>query len=125
MAMAESKRQLKVSRQLQKDLSEIFRLKLSDVIRNALLTITRVHVSPDLSVATVYISIMATGKTESAIDKINQHKSEIRKELGNRIGKQVRKIPELIFIEDRGSEHAQNIDQLLSGLDIPPQSEQS
>lgn len=125
MVMGESKRQLKVSRQLQKDLSEIFRLKLSDVIRNALLTITRVHVSPDLSVATVYISIMATGKTENGIDKINQHKSEIRKELGNRIGKQVRKIPELIFIEDHGSEHAQNIDQLLSGLDIPPQSEQS
>jgi ribosome-binding factor A len=121
--MADSKRQLKVSRQLQKDLSDIFRLKLSDSIRNALLTITRVQVSPDLSVARVFISVMATGKVENVIDQINLHKSEIRRALGNRIRKQVRKVPELIFVEDHGSEHAQNIDDILSRLDIPPQSE--
>lgn len=122
--MGESKRQLKVSRQLQKDLSEILRLKFGSTFRNALLTITRVNISPDLSVARVFISVLATGKVENAVDYINQHKSEIRRELGNRIGKQVRKIPELVFFEDQGSEHAQNIDDLLSGLDIPPQSEQ-
>ncbi|GJM27767.1 MAG: hypothetical protein DHS20C17_04020 [Cyclobacteriaceae bacterium] len=121
--MADSKRQLKVGRQLQKDLSDIFRLKLSNSIKNTLLTITRVQMSPDLSVASIYISVMATGKIENVIDVVNQHKSEIRKVLGNRIGKQVRKIPELIFIEDHGSEHAQNIDDILSKLDIPPQSE--
>jgi ribosome-binding factor A len=121
--MADSKRQLKVSRQLQKDLSDIFRLKLSDSIRNALLTITRVQVSPDLSVARIYISVMATGKVENVIDQVNLQKSELRRALGNRIRKQVRKVPELIFVEDQGSEHAQNIDDILSRLDIPPQSE--
>lgn len=121
--MGESKRQLKVSRQLQKDLSEIFRLKLGNYIKNTLLTITRVDVSPDLSVAKVYISAFSTGQQQNALQQINEHKSELRKALGVRIGKQVRKIPELIFIEDHGPEHASNIEELLSRLDIPPQSD--
>lgn len=121
--MTESKRQLKIARQLQKDLSEIFRLKLGDYFKNTLLTITRVHVSPDLSVARIYISIMTTGDSLSIIEQITDHKSELRKALGNRIGKQIRKVPELIFQEDHGSKHASEIDDILSNLDIPPQSE--
>ena len=120
--MSESKRQLKVSRQLQKDLSEIFRLKLN-FIKNTLITITRVQMSPDLSVAKVYISVFGTESNQNALELIDEHKSELRRELGNRIGKQVRKIPELIFIEDHGSQHASDIDEILSKLDIPPEKE--
>ena len=121
--MGESKRQLKIARQLQKDLSEIFRLKLGNLFKNALITITRVQVSPDLSVAKVYISAMSTAEETEVLDRIQEHKAELRGALGYRIGKQVRKVPELIFIEDHGSEHASNIDEILSRLDIPPQSE--
>jgi len=121
--MSESKRQLKIARQLQKDLSEIFRLKLSNYFTNILITITRVQVSPDLSVATVYISVMTTDTSVKVVDQITSHKSELRKALGNRIGKQVRKVPELVFMEDHGSKHASRIDDILSNLDIPPQSE--
>jgi ribosome-binding factor A len=121
--MGESKRQLKVGRQLQKDLSEIFRLKLSDSVKNTLLTITRVEVSPDLSVAKVYISAFTMGNKQNVVEQVNHHKGELRRDLGLRIGKQVRKIPELIFIEDHGSEHAANIEEILSRLDIPPQSD--
>ena len=54
--MNESKRQQKVSRQLQKDLSAILKKRIADNLRDALVTITRVQISPDLSVAKVYIS---------------------------------------------------------------------
>lgn len=121
--MGESKRQLKIARQLQKDLSEIFRLKLGDYFKNTLVTITRVQVSPDLSVARVYISVLTTTESPQVIDQIKEHKSELRGALGLRIGKQVRKIPELVFIEDHGSAHASQIDEILSKLNIPPQSE--
>lgn len=121
--MGNSKRQLKVSKQLQKDLSEIFRMKFGHTLKNTLLTITRVEVSPDLSVARVYISAFGPGREISIEDQLNEHKGEIRGALGNRIGKQVRKVPELIFIEDHGSEHASNIEEILARLDIPPQSE--
>lgn len=121
--MEYSKRQLKIARQLQKDLSDIFRLKLNNQFKNTLITITRVEVSPDLSVARIYVSIMASGNSDHVIEQITNHKNEIRGALGRRIGKQVRKIPQLVFIEDRSYEHASNIEELLSKLDIPPQSE--
>jgi ribosome-binding factor A len=121
--MSESKRQLKIARQLQKDLSEIIRLKLGGYFKNTLITITRVHVSPDLGIARIYISVMTTDNSQTTIEIITDHKSELRKALGNRIGKQVRRVPELIFIEDYGSRHASEIDHILSNLDIPPQPE--
>ena len=106
-----------------KDLSEIFHLKLSDHFKNTLITITRVHVSPDLSVARVYISLLTTNDSHTIIKQIIDKKSELRKALGNRIGKQVRLVPELVFLEDHGAKHASEIDDILSNLDIPPQSE--
>jgi len=121
--MGNSKRQLKISKQLQKDLSEIFRLKLGHIFKNTLLTITRVEVSPDLSVAKIFISAFGPDRNQNLVDQINDHKSELRGALGNRIGKQVRKVPELIIIEDHGSEYASNIDEILSRLHIPPQSD--
>lgn len=121
--MSERKRQLKIARQLQKDLSEIFRLKLSDHFKNTLLTITRVHVSPDLSVARIYISVLTTDNSQAIIEQIIDQKSVLRKALGNRIGKQVRRVPELVFLEDHGSRHTSEIDDILSNLDIPPQPE--
>lgn len=121
--MSESKRQLKVAKQLQKDLSDIIRKKLGDQFRNTILTVTRVTVSPDLSVARIFISALSVDKTQDFMGLILEHKSEIRKALGLKIGKQVRIIPELVFIEDIGGQHASDIDDLLSTLDIPPQDD--
>lgn len=121
--MSESKRQLKVARQLQKDLSDILRKKLGDQFRNAILTITRVEVSADLSVAKFYLSLLAVDKTPDLMGQIESRKGEIRKALGMKIGKQVRKVPELVFIEDTGARHASDIEDLLSKLNIPPLEE--
>ncbi|MDH3709230.1 MAG: 30S ribosome-binding factor RbfA [Cyclobacteriaceae bacterium] len=119
----ESKRQQKVARQLQKDLSDIIRRRMGDQFRNTIITVTRVQVSPDLSVARVHISALSVDKRQKVIDYIMDHKSEIRKSLGLKIGKQVRKIPELVFIEDHGSQYASEIDGILSKLNIPPKEE--
>lgn len=119
----ESKRQLKVARQLQKDLSDIIQKKLGDRFRNTIITVTRVQVSPDLSVARVYISVLAVDPQQDVMEVLQHHKSEVRGALGNRIGKQFRKVPELIFIEDLGSQHAAEIDGLLNKLQIPPEED--
>ncbi len=121
--MNESKRQQKVSRQLQKDLSAILKKRIADHLSNALITVTRVHISPDLGVAKVFISTFSVKGDQDVMTLIDDQKSEIRGALGRRIGKQVRKIPELIFIEDNGAQHASDIDDLLSNLHIPPPEE--
>ena len=118
-----SKRQLKVARQLQKDLSAIIKKRITDHVRNALVTITRVDISPDLSVARVFLSTFSVQGQVDIMALVEEQQGEIRGALGRKIGKQVRKIPELIFVEDNGAQHASDIDDLLSNLDIPPKED--
>lgn len=115
-----STRQLKYSKLIQKELSEIFQQDKRGILDNAFVTIADVRMSPDLSVAKIYISMLLAKEKEKTLEKINARKSEIRRELGNKIGKQVRIIPELIFYKDEVEENAQHLDELIKNLHIPP-----
>jgi len=116
----ESKRQNKFSRLLQRDLGDIFQKDIKGLFDNAFITVTQVKVSPDLGVAKVYLSFLNTSDSDKLMYKVNLHKGEVRKVLGNRISKQVKKVPELIFYHDDSAQYAAHIDKLLSGLEIPP-----
>ena len=109
----ESTRQKKVSRQLLKDLSEILQLKGRDLIGTSLVSVTVVRISPDLSIARVYISVFGTEDKEDLLAKMNQHSYAIRKKLGERIRNQMRKVPELKFFLDDSVDYSQQIEDLL------------
>ena len=115
----DSKRQQKFSRLIQKDMGEIFQKHATELLEGAWVTVTEVKMSPDLGVASIYISFMLAKDKEELLKKINKNKSELRKHLGNRIRNQVRKVPELIFYVDNSLEHSANIEKLLSGIEIP------
>lgn len=114
----ESKRQQKYSKLIQKELGEIFQKESKSMVGNAMVTVTRVMMSPDLSVARVYLSFLLANNQE-LFDKINDLKKSIRRNLGNRIGKSVRIVPELAFFLDESSAYAQHMDQVISDLNIP------
>ncbi len=118
--MAGTTRQQKYSKLIQKELSEIFLRDKRGILDNAFVTIADVRMSPDLSVARVYISMLLAKEKEKILANITSHKGEIRKSLGNRIGKQVRIIPELIFYKDEVEENASRLDELIKNLNIPP-----
>ena len=118
--MAGTTRQQKFARLIQKELSDVFQRDKRGILDNAFVTISEVRVSPDLGVAKVYISMMLAKDKQAILDKINSHKREIRKALGDKIAKQVRIIPELIFYIDEVEEEAQRMDNLLTNLHIPP-----
>ncbi len=118
--MAESTRQQKYGRLLLKELSEIFQRDKRGILENAFISVSEVTVSPDLSVAKIYISMMLAKDKTRTLEKLNKHKSEIRKALGDRIGKQVRIVPELIFYIDETEENAFRIEELIKNLNIPP-----
>ncbi|MFD1002399.1 30S ribosome-binding factor RbfA [Ohtaekwangia kribbensis] len=115
-----STRQLKYSKLIQKELSDIFQRDKRGILDNAFITLADVKVSADLSVAKVYISMMLAKDKQGILDKINSRKKEIRHALGEKIGKQVRIIPELIFYIDEVEENAQRMDELIKNLHIPP-----
>lgn len=123
--MAGSTRQQKFGRLVQKELSDIFQRDKRGVLGNDFITISEVMVSPDLGVAKVYVSMMLAKDKARTLEKLNRGKSEIRKALGDRIGKQVRIIPELIFIIDETEENAFKLEELMKTLNIPPADKNS
>lgn len=122
--MSGSTRQQKYARLIQKELSEIFQRDKRGILENTFVTIADVRVSTDLGIAKVYISMMLAKDKQGTLDKINLRKREIRKELGDKIGKQVRVIPELIFYIDEVEENAKRIEDLIKNLHIPPAPEE-
>jgi ribosome-binding factor A len=115
----ESKRQQKHSKLLQKELGDIFQKEAKHLIGKAMITITRVIVSPDLGFAKVYVSFLLTDP-KATYELINDHKKEIRHHLSKRIGKSVRVIPEIAFFPDDSATYAQYMDKVISDLNIPP-----
>ncbi|MEP0366474.1 MAG: 30S ribosome-binding factor RbfA [Cyclobacteriaceae bacterium] len=115
----QSQRQQKYARQLQKDLGEIFQKDPRHFFGNSLVTLTGVEVSPDLSFAKLFMSVFPIKDAEDVFFRLNEGKSEIRKLLGNKIGKRVRIVPEIAFFHDDTEEKASHLDKLIDSLDIP------
>ena len=86
----ESKRQQKFGRQIQKDLSEIFQKEFKEVFGGAMVTITDVKISPDLSLARCYLSFLLVEKPNEIMNELEFKNKAIRNALANRIRKQVR-----------------------------------
>ena len=108
----ESTRQSKIARLIQKELSEIFLLQAKSM-NGVLVSVTAVRVSPDLSIARVYISVFPSERGDEIVKNLNGNMKSIRFDLGNRLRHQLRIIPELKFFIDDSLEYIENIDTLL------------
>ena len=110
----DSMRQKKVSRLIQKDLSEIFQLEVRDVTHGSMISVTTVRVSPDLGIAKVYLSIFPATHKNEVFSEIQKSQPKVRMLLGKRARKQLRVIPELQFFIDDSLDYLENIDRLLN-----------
>lgn len=111
----ESERLKRLSSVLQQDLAEIFISIGKKYFKGVLLSVTRVRISSDLSIARVYISIFPMKDKATAMEVIERHHGEIKHELGLRARNQLRKMPELYFHLDDSLDYEENIDRLLRG----------
>ena len=108
----ETTRQNKISRLLQKELSEIFLLQ-TKAMHGTLVSVSAVRISPDMSIARVYLSVFPSEKAEEMVKNINDNMKSIRYELGTRVRYQLRIIPELKFFVDDSLDYIEKIDSLL------------
>jgi len=113
MEKTASTRQLKVAREIQRDLSEIIRAKGMAAFGGALVTVSEVRISPDLSVAKVFVSVFPSDKQASVMALLEENNRAIRGELGHVVGKQLRIVPELVFYLDTSLDYAEHIEELL------------
>ena len=82
-------------------------------MRGVMVSVTRVRVSPDLSICTAYLSIFPSEKSEELLQNIQRNTSQARYELGTRVRNQLRIIPELRFFIDDSLDYIERIDELL------------
>lgn len=109
----EKTRLKKVDRLIQKELSLIFQQNPLAEYRNILISVTVVRISPDLSVARVYLSIFPSDNSEEIVEKITERTGKIKYELGKKLRHQLRKLPDLKFFVDDSLEYVGKIDDLL------------
>ena len=111
-------RQQKYGKLIQKELSDIFLKNKRGFLGSNFVTIAEVKLSPDLSVAKVYLYMTLAKDKNAVLQNIQLHKSEIRKALGDRIRNQARIVPNLVFYIDELEENAQRMEDLIKSLNI-------
>ena len=109
----ESTRQQRIGKLLQRDLAEIIRSKGMAAYDGAMVTVSGVKVTPDLSVAKVYVSIFPSEKSPKVISLLGDSTKQIRGVLGKLVSKQLRIVPELTFLLDDSLDYIEKIDELL------------
>ena len=108
----ETTRQNKIARLLQKELSDIF-LGETRKTHGILISVSAVRISPDLSIAKVYLSIFPSEKAQEILCSIQNNAKQVRYDLAQRVRMQLRKIPELSFFIDDSLDYIEKIDALL------------
>ena len=111
----ETNRQKKIAGVLQKDLAEVLQHAARDGMKGVIISVTRVHVTTDLSLAKVYISVFPQLKREILIDGIRANTRTIKHEMARRIRNQLRRMPDLMFYVDDSLDYIEDIDSALQG----------
>jgi ribosome-binding factor A len=119
----ETKRQQKFARVIQKELSETLQKEGWSFHGNSIVTITMVRMSPDLSIAKVYLSIFNAENNELLLNELRAKAREIRYKLGEKIRNQVRVIPNIDFFIDDSMEYVSKMEKLFDAINKPKEGE--
>lgn len=109
----DSTRQKKIGRLIQKEMSEIFQREVREIVMGTLVTVTVARISSDMGVAKIYLSIFPSENKEPVYKNIHENASTLRFLLGQRVGKQLRVIPQLQFFIDDSLDYIEKLDTLL------------
>jgi len=116
----ESQRQKKIASVLQRDLVEVLQgAATQGGMKGILISVTKVNVTVDLSIAKVYLSIFPIVKGTELLEGIKSNAPLIKHELSQRTKHQLRRPPQLIFYIDDSLEYIDQIDKSLKGIENP------
>ncbi len=118
--MEESNRQKKIAGVLQNDLANV----LQNMLREAgkmgiIISVTKVSVTTDLSIAKVYASVFPSGNAKDLVAELNILKPKIKHQVAQLTKHQLRKMPDLHFYNDDSLEYIDNIDKAVKGVEDP------
>lgn len=124
VTMEETQRQKKIGGILQQDLAEVLQKAATDGgLRGVIISVSKVSVTTDLSIAKAYLSIFPNKEAKSLLEGIRSNTSLIRHELAKRTKNQLRRMPNLEFFIDDSLEYIDKIEQSLKGEENPIKDE--
>ena len=120
MKSQETPRQKKINTFIQHEIAYL----LQDAIRksgvtNLMVSVTKVKVVPDISMAKVYVSIFPNNKVDLYIENLKKNKNQLRYDLSQKMKGQLRKVPELNFYHDEALGYIEKIDKELNNGEDP------
>lgn len=116
----ETNRQKKIGGILQKDLVDVLQSAATrGGLKGIIISVSKVSVTTDLSIAKVYLSIFPNKEGEELLKGIRSNTPLIRHELAQRTKHQLRRMPQLEFFIDDSLEYIDRIEQSLKGKDNP------
>jgi ribosome-binding factor A len=111
----ESIRQKQVGELIRRYFSMILQEEGSNIYgRNKLVTITAIKMTPDLLVANVYVSVYGTEHKQEVILELEENHSHLRRALASKVGKQMRRVPDIAFFLDDTVDEMYRVDELLN-----------
>ncbi|MGB0981796.1 MAG: 30S ribosome-binding factor RbfA [Winogradskyella sp.] len=115
-----TQRQKKIGGILQKDLAQVLQKAVTDGgMRGVIISVSKVNVTTDLSMAKVYLSIFPNKEAKPLLEGIKSNKPLIRHELAQRTRNQLRRMPQLEFFIDDSLEYIDGIERSLKGEENP------
>jgi len=116
----ETNRQKKIGALLQKDLVDILQGEIrKNGVSNLVLSVSKVIVTTDLSIAKVYLSVFPSDKGGEILAAVKSNAPLIKHDLSQRVKLQLRKVPNLVFFIDDTLDRMEVIDRELSGENNP------
>ena len=114
--MEENKRQKQVGKLVMEELSDIFQKEGMNIVDGGMVSITKVMITPDLLEARVYLSFFQVKDPAALLHKIKERAWDWRKQLGQRVKDQLRRVPDLQFFSDDTLEHVFKMEELFKQI---------
>jgi len=115
MDKQETPRQQKINRVIQQEIATLLQQAVREgSVKNFLVSVTKVHVTSDLSIAKIYLSIFPVNDANNYIDALKENRSQLRHDLVQRMKNQLRRFPELHFYLDDSLDYIEGINEELS-----------
>ncbi|CAL1521462.1 30S ribosome-binding factor RbfA [Chitinophaga sp. MM2321] len=114
--MQETKRQKQIGQLVQEELSGVFQRMGFNVVDGGMISIAAVKMTPDLLEAKVYLSMFQIKSPTGMLERMKERMGEIKKALGLRVGKQLRRMPELSFFLDDTLDYVFKMEELFKKI---------
>lgn len=129
MDSKESKRQRQVAEIIKRNFSQVLQQEGPYIYgAQPLVTVTDVKVSPDMSLAKIYLSIWNTENKQEVLLMMEEEHQRLKQAMAQRVKRHLRRLPEMGYFQDETLDEMYKVDEMFDRLysenQMPKEEEQ-